>query len=64
MGWYLVIALSIFLCYGFADSRTRICGADLGMSVFMRLSTFLLICIGVQIVWNGVAPHRLGLSLH
>jgi multiple antibiotic resistance protein len=37
---------------------------DTGMSVIMRLSSFLLVCIGVQIVWNGlstllksVAPH-------
>jgi multiple antibiotic resistance protein len=25
------------------------------MSVIMRLSSFLLVCIGVQIIWNGVA---------
>ncbi len=50
----LVIALSVFLCYRFADYFARILGPT-GMSVFMRLSTFLLICIGVQIVWNGVS---------
>ena len=26
-----------------------------GMSVIMRLSSFLLVCIGVQIVWNGAS---------
>jgi len=24
------------------------------MSVIMRLSSFLLVCIGVQILWNGL----------
>jgi multiple antibiotic resistance protein len=46
------IAISIFLCYGFADRLARILGAT-AMSVIMRLSSFLLVCIGVQIFWNG-----------
>jgi len=50
----LVIAVSIFLCYGFADRLARILGKT-GMSVIMRLSSFLLICIGVQILWNGAS---------
>ena len=25
------------------------------MSMIMRLSSFLLVCIGVQIIWNGVS---------
>jgi multiple antibiotic resistance protein len=25
------------------------------MSVIMRLSSFLLVCIGVQILWNGAS---------
>ena len=50
----LAIAVSIFLCYGFADYLARILGPT-AMSVIMRLSTFLLICIGVQIMWNGVS---------
>ena len=48
----VLIALSIFLCYGFADRMARILGAT-GMTVIMRLSSFLLVCIGVQILWNG-----------
>ncbi len=47
-----VIALTIFICYGFADRFGRLLGAN-GMSVLMRLSSFLLVCIGVQIFWNG-----------
>lgn len=49
-----LIAISVFLCYAFADRLARILGAT-GMSVMMRLSSFLLVCIGVQIVWNGAS---------
>lgn len=48
----LIIALTIYLCYGFADRLASILGATV-MSVIMRLSSFLLVCIGVQILWNG-----------
>jgi multiple antibiotic resistance protein len=50
----VVIALSIFLCYGFADRLAQVLGTT-GMSVIMRLSSFLLVCIGVQILWNGAS---------
>ncbi len=49
-----VIALTIYLCYGFADRLARILGPT-AMSVMVRLSSFLLVCIGVQILWNGAA---------
>lgn len=48
----LIIALSVFLCYGFSDRLARALGAT-AMAVIMRLSSFLLVCIGVQIFWNG-----------
>jgi len=47
-----LLALSIFLCYGFADRLGRILGAT-RMTVIMQLTSFLLVCIGVQILWNG-----------
>ena len=50
----VLIAASIFLCYSFADQLAKVLGAT-GMSVIMRLSSFLLLCIGVQILWNGVS---------
>src|SRR5258708_37577057 len=49
-----IIAVSVFLCYGFADRLAKLLGAT-GMSVIMRLSSFLLVCIGVQIFWNGAS---------
>jgi multiple antibiotic resistance protein len=47
-----LISASVYLCYGFADRLARLLGAT-AMSVIMRLSSFLLVCIGVQIFWNG-----------
>jgi multiple antibiotic resistance protein len=48
----VIIAVSIYLCYGFSDRLARALGAT-AMGVIMRLSSFLLVCIGVQILWNG-----------
>ncbi|MGB9465790.1 MAG: MarC family protein, partial [Candidatus Acidiferrum sp.] len=48
----IIIAVSIYLCYGFSDRLARALGAT-AMGVIMRLSSFLLVCIGVQILWNG-----------
>jgi multiple antibiotic resistance protein len=50
----LVISLCIFLCYRFADRLEQAFGKT-GMSVILRLSSFILLCIGVQIFWNGVS---------
>ena len=48
----LLARVSIFLCYGFADRLGRMLGAT-GMTVIVQLTSFLLVCIGVQILWNG-----------
>ena len=50
----LLIAVSIYLCYAFADRLARVLGPA-AMNVILRLSSFLLVCIGVQILWNGVS---------
>jgi multiple antibiotic resistance protein len=48
-----LLAASIFLCYAFADRLARVLGAT-AMTVIVQLTSFLLVCIGVQILWNGV----------
>jgi multiple antibiotic resistance protein len=48
------IAATIYLCYGFADRLADLMGPA-GMNVILRLSAFLLVCIGVQILWNGAS---------
>jgi len=49
----LVVAFSIYLCYRYADRILQKLGPT-GTSVVVRLSAFILLCIGVQICWNGV----------
>lgn len=58
-----LIALSIFLCYGFADRLARVLGQT-GMSVMIKLSSFILVCIGAQIVWNGIKALLDSVTLH
>jgi multiple antibiotic resistance protein len=50
----VLIAASIYLSYRFAERIGRTLG-DSAMNVIIRLSSFILVCIGVQIVWNGVS---------
>jgi multiple antibiotic resistance protein len=50
----VLIAGSVYLCYAFSDRLAQVLGAT-SMSVIMRLSSFLLVCIGTQIVWNGLS---------
>lgn len=60
---FALIALSIFLCYGFADRLARTLGRT-GMTVITKLSSFLLVCIGVQIGWNGIKELLESLTVH
>ena len=50
----VLIAASVYLCYAFADRLAHVLG-ETGMNIIMRLSSFLLVCIGVQIIWNGLS---------
>jgi multiple antibiotic resistance protein len=49
----LAIAVIIYLCYRYAATLLRKLG-DVGTVVVTRLAAFILLCVGVQIVWNGV----------
>ena len=48
------VAASIYLCNRFAERIAQVLG-DTGMNVALRLSSFILLCIGVQIAWNGLS---------
>ncbi len=50
----LLTTLGIYLCYRFARNLERFLG-DVGATVLMRLSAFILLCIGVEICWTGIA---------
>ena len=58
-----LIAISILLCDGFADRLARILGPT-GMTVITQLSSFFLVCIGVQIAWNGMKALLESVTLH
>ena len=49
-----LISTSIYLSYRFAERIGRALG-DSAMNVIIRLSSFILVCIGVQILWNGLS---------
>lgn len=55
------IALSVYLCYRYAEDIARLLGRT-GTSVFLRLSAFIALCVGVQILWNGVSALVTGLA--
>ena len=48
----LAVAATIFLCYRYAERITLALG-ERGTNVLVRLSAFILLCIGIQIIWNG-----------
>jgi multiple antibiotic resistance protein len=52
------IALSIYIAYRFAGNLARVLGTT-GLEVMVRLSAFILMCIGIQIIWNGWTALRL-----
>jgi multiple antibiotic resistance protein len=54
------IALSIWASYRFAVPLVRHLGRT-GVNVLVRLSAFILICIGIQIGWGGVSALVAGL---
>ena len=49
-----LLALSVYLAYRYAESVARVLGQT-AMNVIVKLSSFILMCIGVQILWNGLA---------
>ena len=48
----LVVGLSIYVAYRGASQIARVLGAT-GLEVLVRLSAFILMCIGIEFIWNG-----------
>ncbi len=48
-----LVALTVYLCFRFAGRLATLLG-ETAMNVIVRLNSFILVCIGVQIVWEGV----------
>lgn len=51
-GTALLICLLIYLCYNSAERIAKVMGPT-GTTIVLRLSAFLLFCIGIQVFWNG-----------
>ena len=49
--------------YRYADRMLRMLG-ETGTSVLIRLSAFILLCIGVQIFWTGASALLATLPVH
>lgn len=53
------VAATIYVCYRFASGVVALLG-ERGTHVVMRLSAFILLCIGIQIIWNGYVALEAG----
>lgn len=49
----LIVSLVVFLSFRFASRLIAYLG-ETGTAVFLRLSSFILLCVGVAIIWSGV----------
>ena len=57
----LAVAATIYVCYRYAENVVALLGQR-GTNVMVRLSAFILLCIGIQIIWTGwstlnMTPH-------
>lgn len=48
----LIVCIVTYLCYRYAEATARLLGTS-GTAVVLRLSAFIMLCIGLQIMWNG-----------
>lgn len=48
------MAVAIYVCFTFSDRVQKVLGRA-GTDIAVRLSAFILFCLGVQIIWTGVS---------
>ena len=56
----LVIGILLYLAFRYAERLLKPLG-EAGTVIFLRLSAFILLCLGVQIVWDGLSELLRGL---
>lgn len=49
-----VASFLLYWCYRNADRLLKLMG-ETGTVIFLRLSAFILLCLGIQIFWNGAS---------
>ena len=62
LGMFL-LCLLVWLCYGNANRLVRMLGKS-GTNIVTRLSAFILMAIGVQIIWNGLSSGMPSMFAH
>jgi multiple antibiotic resistance protein len=50
----VLMCISVYFCYGNAERLVSMLGKS-GTNILMRLSAFILVVVGVQIMWNGLS---------
>jgi multiple antibiotic resistance protein len=50
----VLMCISVYFCYGNAERLVSLLGRS-GTNILMRLSAFILVVVGVQIMWNGLS---------
>ena len=58
----VTISAAIYVCFSYADRVEKLLGRT-GTDIAVRLSAFILFCIGVQILWTGLSELLLTLPL-
>ncbi len=48
----VALTFTVYVCYRFATRITALLGEN-GVNVVIRLSAFILLCIGIQVLWTG-----------
>ncbi len=48
----IALSLTVYVCYRFAKRTIALLGEN-GINVVIRLSAFILLCIGIQVLWTG-----------
>ena len=51
-----LVCIIIYICYRYANAAERLLGSS-GTMIVLRLSAFILLCIGVQIICTGIADY-------
>lgn len=59
----IITCASIYICYRYARKAERLLGKT-GTIVVMRMSSFILVCIGIQIIATGVRSYLQSIPHH
>jgi multiple antibiotic resistance protein len=59
----VLLSVSVYLCYGYAPRLIRAVSPSTIHGI-LRVIAFILMCIGVQIAWDGISMLGTGLTNH